>query len=210
MACAYSTPQAAGGAVRGVRDASGGAGGLEGETRGGGGEGRRCCCRRRGGAGRGSAAGGGIDGSGSHGDRLESQEIEKRAEDLKTALQAAQGSAATLTADLDAERRQHGVTRDGLAAASAELVTVKARAEAQAGVQIDQADRLRRVEAELSQARGAAAAAREETAQLRGQAEALTTQHAELMQVLKEREMAPKGGKKQPQASTGRGGGALE
>ena len=80
-----------------------------------------------------------------------------------------------------------------------ELVTVKARAEAQAGVQLEQGERLKRVEADLAAARSTAAAAREEAAQLRGQAEALTTQHAELMQVLKEREgerPAPKGGKK--------------
>jgi len=56
---------------------------------------------------------------------------------------------------------------------------------------------LKRVEAELAQARSAASAAREEAAQLRGQAEALNAQHAELMQVLKEREgERPKGGKK--------------
>ena len=126
------------------------------------------------------------------------QEIEKRAEDLKTALQSAQASVATLTAELEAERRIHGVTREGLAAASTELVTVKARAEAQAGIQADQAERLKRVEAELAQARSAASSAREEAAQLRGQAEALNAQHAELMQVLKEREgeRPGKGGKK--------------
>jgi chromosome segregation ATPase len=127
------------------------------------------------------------------------QEIEKRAEDLKTALTAAQGTVQRLTAELEGERRQFGVIREGLAAATTELVTVKARAEAQAGVQADQAERLKRVEAELTEARGAAAAAREEAAQLRGQAAALATQHAELMQVLKEREgerPAPKGGKK--------------
>jgi chromosome segregation ATPase len=127
------------------------------------------------------------------------EEIEKRAEDLKAALGAAQASQQKLTADLETERRVHGVTREGLAAASTELVTVKARAEAQAGVQGAQADRLQRVEAELTAARGAAAAAREEAAQLRGQAETLRAQQAELMQVLKEREAerpAPKGGKK--------------
>ena len=88
------------------------------------------------------------------------QEIEKRAEDLKTALHSAQTSGQRLTAEIEAERKQHGVTREGLAAASTELVTVKARAEAQAGVQIDQADRLKRVETELTQARGAAAVRR--------------------------------------------------
>jgi chromosome segregation ATPase len=127
------------------------------------------------------------------------QEIEKRAEDLKTALQAAQASEQRLTAEVEAERRQHGVTREHVTAVTTELVTVKARAEAQAGVQLEQGERLKRVEADLAAARSTAAAAREEAAQLRGQAEALTTQHAELMQVLKEREgerPAPKGGKK--------------
>jgi hypothetical protein len=58
---------------------------------------------------------------------------------------------------------------------------------------------LKRVEAELTQARAATAAAREEAAQLRGQAEALTAQHAELMRVIQDRDgerAAPKGGKK--------------
>jgi hypothetical protein len=95
------------------------------------------------------------------------------------------------------ERKQHDEVRARLEAVTAELVTVKARAEAQAGIQVDQAERLKRVEAELAQARSAASSAREEAAQLRGQAEALNTQHAELMQVLKEREgERAKGGKK--------------
>jgi hypothetical protein len=64
-------------------------------------------------------------------------------------------------------------------------MTVKARAEAQAGVQLEQAERLKRVEADLVAARGAAATAREEVAQLRGQAEALQAQHAQLMKVIK-------------------------
>lgn len=127
------------------------------------------------------------------------QEIEKRAEDLKTALLAAQAAAANLTAELEAERKQHAATRVRLDTSSTELVTVKARAEAQAGVQADQAERLKRVEAELTQARSAASAAREEAAQLRGQAQALTVQHAELMRVIERRnreQSAPKGGKK--------------
>jgi len=127
------------------------------------------------------------------------QEIEKRAEDLKTALSSAQGSVQRLTAELEAERGQHGATRGRIETLSTELVTVKARAEAQAGVQVDQADRLKRLEAELATARGAAAAAREEAAKLTGQAEALTAQHAELMRVIEGRDgerPAPKGGKK--------------
>ncbi len=91
------------------------------------------------------------------------------------------------------------MTREALSAATTELVTVKARAEAQAGVQAEQGERLKRVEAELTQARSATATAREEAAKLAGQAEALTTQHAELMRVIEGREAersAVKGGKK--------------
>ena len=56
---------------------------------------------------------------------------------------------------------------------------------------------MRSVEAELAQARAAAATAREEAAHLRGQTEALHTQQAELIQALKLREgAAGKGGKK--------------
>jgi colicin import membrane protein len=128
------------------------------------------------------------------------QEIEKRAEDLKAALGVANESERRLTAELEAERRVHAKTRDSVTALTTELVTVKARFEAQAGVTDGQAVRLARVETELTQARETAAAAREEAAKLKGQAEALTTQHAELMQVLKEREggerSGPKGGKK--------------
>jgi hypothetical protein len=52
-------------------------------------------------------------------------------------------------------------------------------------VQLKQVERLKRMEADLAAARGVAATAREETAQLRGQAEALQAQHAQLMQVPK-------------------------
>jgi uncharacterized coiled-coil DUF342 family protein len=101
--------------------------------------------------------------------------------------------------ELEAERGGHAKTRDSVTALTTELVMVKARAEAQAGVQSEQAERLKRVEAELTQARAAAAAAREEVAKLAGQAEVLTAQHAELMRVIQDREAerpAPKGGKK--------------
>src|ERR1700677_835744 len=113
------------------------------------------------------------------------QEIEKRAEDLKIALMAAQGSEQRLAAEIEAERRQHEATREQSNAVSTELMTVKAQAEAQAGVQLEQVERSKRVEADLAAARGAAATAREEAAQLRGQAEALQAQHAQLMKVLK-------------------------
>jgi hypothetical protein len=65
-----------------------------------------------------------------------------------------------LTAELEAERRQHGATREQSNAVSTELMTVKARAEAQAGMQLEQVERLKRVEADLAAARGAAATAR--------------------------------------------------
>jgi chromosome segregation ATPase len=124
------------------------------------------------------------------------QEIEKRAEDLKAALASAQGVVQRLTAELDAERGVHAKTRELLTAVSTELVTVKARAEAQAGVADGQALRLQRAETELTQARESAAAAREEAAQLRGQAEALKLQQTQLMEALTAREgekPAPKG-----------------
>ena len=91
------------------------------------------------------------------------------------ALNSAQAVAATVTAELEAERKHHAATRGRLDTSSTELVTVKARAEAQAGVQLEQVERLKRVEAELTAARGAAAAAREEAAQLRGQAHDLVS-----------------------------------
>ncbi len=127
------------------------------------------------------------------------QEIEKRAEDLKTALSVAQGSVQRLTAELEAERGQHGATRGRIETLSTELVTVKARAEAQAGVQGSQADRLQRLEGELDQVRAAASAAREEAANLNGQAEALRAQQAQLLRVIEGRDgerPSPKGGKK--------------
>ena len=55
-------------------------------------------------------------------------------------------------------------------------------------MQAEQGERLKRVEAELTVARSATAAAREEAAKLAGRAEALTTQHAELMRVIEGRE----------------------
>jgi len=125
------------------------------------------------------------------------QEIEKRAEDLKAALASAQAMVQRVTAELEAERVVHAKTRELLTAVSTELVTVKARAEAQAGVADGQALRLARVETELTQARESAAAAREEAAQWRGQAEALKLQQAQLMEALTVREgEKPKGSKK--------------
>ena len=121
------------------------------------------------------------------------QELEKRADDLKMALGAAQAAAERATAELTAERVQHAMTRERVAAVSVDLAAVQARAEAALSVLSDQAARLKHQETELAQARAAAATAREETAQLRGQ--------AELMDVLKQREAGrPKRGKKKTNA----------
>jgi chromosome segregation ATPase len=127
------------------------------------------------------------------------QEIEKRAEDLKAALTVAQGAIQSVTAELEAERKKHTATLGRVEALGLEIATVKARAEAQGQVQGENADRLKRVEAELSQSRASESKAREEAAQLRGRAESLQAQHAELMEALKLREgerPALKGGKK--------------
>jgi hypothetical protein len=53
---------------------------------------------------------------------------------------AAQAREQRLTADIEAERRQHGATREQPNAVSTELMTVKARAEAQAGVELEQGE----------------------------------------------------------------------
>jgi hypothetical protein len=90
----------------------------------------------------------------SHTSRARRQEIKKRAEDLKTALLAAQAREQRLTAEIEAERRQHGATREQSNAVSTELITVKARAEAQAGVELEQGERLKRAEADFAAARG--------------------------------------------------------
>jgi len=127
------------------------------------------------------------------------QEIEKRAEDLSRALDLAHGTEKRLTLELEAERKTLGVLRETLNALHLESATVKARLEAQASVQADQTERLKRLEGELAAERSAAAAAREEAAKLTGQAEALRAQQAELMRVIEAREgerSAPRGGKK--------------
>jgi outer membrane murein-binding lipoprotein Lpp len=87
--------------------------------------------------------------------------------------------------------------RETVNALHTELVTVKARYDAVAAVQVGLTARLERLETELTQARAAAAGAREEAAQLRGQAEAMKGQQAELMRVIEAREeRSGKGGKK--------------
>jgi colicin import membrane protein len=127
------------------------------------------------------------------------EEIQKRAEDLRRSLDASQISLRDQTAETNKERQYHDTLRVRAEALAAELATVKARAEANAGVQVEQVERLRRLEVELTQARAATATAREDAARLRGQADTLQAQNAELMEALKLRESGrsdPKGGKK--------------
>jgi len=52
-------------------------------------------------------------------------EIEKRAEDLKTALTTAQAAAQRATGGTRTERAQHGKTRDRMEATGTELVTIR-------------------------------------------------------------------------------------
>ena len=72
--------------------------------------------------------------------------------------------------------------RGRLEASSLELVTVKTRAEAQVGVHAEQAERVPRMETELTQARGVVAGAREAAAKFAGQAEALTLGRRQTLQ----------------------------
>jgi len=67
-------------------------------------------------------------------------EIEKRAEDLKPPSHGASCSTAR-NGGTRSERAQHGKTRDRMEATGTELVTIKARAEAQASMQAEQAQR---------------------------------------------------------------------
>lgn len=133
-------------------------------------------------------------------------EIEHRANDLNTALVAAQDAAKNTAVELDAERKRHQVVitkadqeasdlRGQLAAAVAELATAKAKAEAAEQSHQEQrklaaqethraAERTARLEADQDAARKEAGAAREEAAKLRGHVEAMQTQNADLMRAL--------------------------
>jgi colicin import membrane protein len=107
---------------------------------------------------------------------------------LTPELATAKTQLTQVVAELTAEREQHQKNRTRLEALTTETATVSARLEAQSGVQRDVAERLKRTEGELSESRAAAAAAREEAAQLRGQAGALQTQITDLLQALNLRE----------------------
>jgi hypothetical protein len=75
---------------------------------------------------------------------------------LREQTAAAKSQLDALTQELTTERQQHAARR----ARSESLATVKARAEAQATIQFDQAERLKRLETDLNQTRSTAAAAK--------------------------------------------------
>lgn len=126
-------------------------------------------------------------------------EIERRADDLKTALTAAQDAAKTATGELEAERQRHALSSARIDTVMSELATLKAQAEAAAQAHRDQikhaaqestrqAERLAQVEAERDKSNRDAGSAREEAAKLRGQVEAMQAQTADLMLLLSKKE----------------------
>lgn len=136
-------------------------------------------------------------------------EIERRANDLNTALVAAQDAAKNTAADLDAERKRHqaGIAkteqesnklREQLAAVVSELATAKVKAEAAEQAHQEQrklavqetlrvTERIARLEADQDIARKETGAAREEAAKLRGHVEAMQAQNADFMRALADR-----------------------
>jgi colicin import membrane protein len=100
-------------------------------------------------------------------------EIEKRADDLKSALTDAQSSIRMMAAGLETERRQQVAVREQMEARSVELESIRARYEIEQRLQVGQADRLLRLEADLAKAAGAEAHAREEAARLKGMCDGL-------------------------------------
>jgi len=121
-------------------------------------------------------------------EREQHDRMRARLEALTPEHAAATAQVAQLTADLIAERERAQVARARLDALTPELATLTARADAHGAAQRDLAERLKHVDAQLTEARAAAAAAREDAAQLRGQASTLTQQNAELMRALNARD----------------------
>lgn len=140
-------------------------------------------------------------------------EISKRADDLKTMLDDSQNTAkanavradaiavelSAVTAKAEASQQMHqeqiAATMTRLDAVVAELATTKANADAAERSHAEQrkaaavetqrvADRMVKLDAELTTARKEAAAAREESARLQGQNEAMKAQAAEFMRAL--------------------------
>lgn len=114
-------------------------------------------------------------------------EIERRADDLKAALTAAQEAAKVAAVELDAERQRNAAAAARLDAVITELATVKATAAAAAQESSRQVERLAMAEADRDAARKGAGSAREDAAKLRGQVEAMQAQTADLMRVFADR-----------------------
>lgn len=125
----------------------------------------------------------------------QTQAIATRASELRSALSSTQLTVQQLTADLDAERGQHEKARQRLAALSEELSAMRGQSNAQVGAYTDQAEQLKRLAAELIQARRAAASAQDEVLRIREQSEGVTTQHAELERFMAARSKSTKGAK---------------
>jgi predicted nucleic acid-binding Zn-ribbon protein len=95
----------------------------------------------------------------------------------------AQAQVAQLSAALTGAREQAQAARTRIEGLTGELANLKARTQAH----LDLAERLNQAERQLTESR-AAAAAREDAAHLRGQAETLSQQNVGLMQALKFRD----------------------
>jgi chromosome segregation ATPase len=121
-------------------------------------------------------------------EREQHDRIRARLEALTPEHAAATAQVAQLTADLTAERERAHVARARLDALTPELATLTAQADAHHAAQRDLTDRLKQTESQLTEARAAAAAAREDAAHLRGQAGTLTQQNAELIRALNARD----------------------
>lgn len=123
----------------------------------------------------------------SHTAEARTVEIERRVEDLKATAAAAQDGHKTLVARLDAVANELATAK--ATAAAADQAHADQRKAAAAETQ-RAADRMIKIEAELTQARKEAAAAREESARLQGHAEAMKVQAADLMRALADRQDA--------------------
>jgi len=121
-------------------------------------------------------------------EREQNAHVRARLETLTPEHATATAQVAQLTAELTAEREHAQAARARLEALTPDLATLKARADAHSAAQQDLVDRLKHAEAQLTESRAAAAAAREDAAHLRGQASTLTQQNAELLAALKARD----------------------
>lgn len=117
---------------------------------------------------------------------------------LNASIEAERGryqeQAEQMLADLEAQKKAGQKATAERDQARIELTTVKAKAEAERDRYQELAERLARVEAERDEARSDAGAAREETAGLRGQLDAIKSQNVELLAVLNPKQKQARGG----------------